>query len=191
MTKWGEQPELYFDESELNTDLGEGNFIFVGSSCDVFAQAIERLWIKETLIKCKKHNTNKYLFQSKNPIRFQDLFAWYPTNMIFGTTIETNRDEHIVESAPCITDRYFGIHAIGQIYDYPTMITIEPIMDFDLKPMLEMVSDVEPEWVNIGANTNHNVKLPEPVAGKIHELIAGIRDMDIEVKIKNNLKRLL
>ena len=34
------QGELKFDEKELKTDLGEGNFIFVGSSCDMFADAV-------------------------------------------------------------------------------------------------------------------------------------------------------
>ncbi|HEA67556.1 MAG TPA: hypothetical protein ENI07_12145, partial [Desulfobacterales bacterium] len=40
MKRWGPQPELHFDESELKTDLykyGENQFIFVGSSCDMWA----------------------------------------------------------------------------------------------------------------------------------------------------------
>ena len=37
MKRWGKQRDPYFDRRELKTDLGEGNFIFVGSSCDIFA----------------------------------------------------------------------------------------------------------------------------------------------------------
>ena len=36
------QKELRFDESELKTDLGSGNTIFVGSSCDMFAPSVSQ-----------------------------------------------------------------------------------------------------------------------------------------------------
>jgi hypothetical protein len=62
-------------------------------------------------------------------------------------------------------------------------------MDFDLKPMIDMVADIEPEWVNIGANTNHKIKLPEPSAEKIEDFIAALKEIT-EVKIKPNLNRL-
>ena len=32
MKQWGQLNPVRFDEKELNTDLGSGNFIFVGSS---------------------------------------------------------------------------------------------------------------------------------------------------------------
>jgi len=43
--------------------------------------------------------------------------------------------------------------------------------------------------VNIGANTNHKVKLPEPEPEKIKDLIAALKEFT-EVKVKDNLKRL-
>ena len=49
---WGKQPLLHFDEKELKTDLGKGNFIFVGSSCDVFAKHIPYEWKIDTLNRC-------------------------------------------------------------------------------------------------------------------------------------------
>jgi len=49
MKRWGKQKPVRFDESELNTDLGTGNFIFVGSSCDLFASDIPDKWVKKTL----------------------------------------------------------------------------------------------------------------------------------------------
>ena len=45
--RWGRQNPIRFDESELKTDLGEGNFIFVGSSCDMFADTIPEQWIED------------------------------------------------------------------------------------------------------------------------------------------------
>ena len=69
MKRFGKQSDLHFDEKELKTDLGEGNFIFVGSSCDMWADAIPGLWIKATLEHCRQFQ-NKYLFCFKIIIRF-------------------------------------------------------------------------------------------------------------------------
>lgn len=69
------------------------------------------------------------------------------------------------------------------------MITIEPIMDFDLSEMIDIVQVSDPDWVNVGANTNHKVKLTEPDSGKVKGLIKELRKI-AEVKIKPNLKRL-
>ena len=60
--------EARLDAGELaNACLGSGNFIFVGSSIDMFAQDIPDSWIKTVLDYCDEYN--RYLFQSKNPAR--------------------------------------------------------------------------------------------------------------------------
>lgn len=43
-----------------------------------------------------------------------------------------------------------------------TYVTIEPIMDFDLDEMVNLIKRCKPEQVNIGKNTNKMVQLPEP-----------------------------
>lgn len=63
MKRWGKQRPVRFDESELKTDLNgkypfrfnSRNFIFVGSSCDLFADNIPYEWIKKTIDHCQKH----------------------------------------------------------------------------------------------------------------------------------------
>lgn len=40
MKRFGKLNKVRFDAKELKTDLGTGNFIFVGSSCDMFAENI-------------------------------------------------------------------------------------------------------------------------------------------------------
>ena len=71
MKRWGKQPTLHFDEKELKTDLGKGNFIFVGSSCDMFAESIPENWVNQTITKIEYddpyNDKNKYLFQTKKP----------------------------------------------------------------------------------------------------------------------------
>jgi len=62
------QKELRFVESEMETNLGEGNFIFVGSSTDMWAVSVPDKWIDCSLNRCHLF-VNRYLFQSKNPER--------------------------------------------------------------------------------------------------------------------------
>lgn len=66
--------EARLDAGELaNACLGSGNFIFVGSSIDMFAQDIPDSWIKTVLDYCDEYN--RYLFQSKNPARIIGVFG--------------------------------------------------------------------------------------------------------------------
>jgi hypothetical protein len=43
MKRWGHLKPPRLVESEFNTDLGSGNFIFVGSSCDMWAERVFHL----------------------------------------------------------------------------------------------------------------------------------------------------
>lgn len=191
MKKWGEQSELHFDEKELKTDLGEGNFIFVGSSCDMWAEDIlqSHKILSFTLNHCTNYFKNRYLYQSKNPRKFCDYTSGFLYNDVVGTTIETNRIYPEMGNTPSPKDRSTEMSKIVKA-KLSTMVTIEPIMDFDLISMINLIKNCDPSWVNIGANTNHQVKLPEPAPGKIRDLIAALSEFT-EVKIKKNLNRLL
>ena len=74
--RWGKLNPVRFDAKELKTDLGSGNFIFVGSSCDMFSTEINQFWIDETLQHLRKFS-NKYLFQTKNPARLKQMTERY------------------------------------------------------------------------------------------------------------------
>jgi len=192
MKRFGEQKPIRFDESELKTDLGEGKFIFVGSSCDMWADGVENEWIHRTLLYCNKFK-NKYLFQSKNPSRFMDFISQFPPNTILGTTIESNKTYNEISKTPSPTNRAVSLNKISSFFS--TMVTIEPIMDFDNFSPIRfslpyLVHLCKPQWVNIGADSQGH-ELPEPSSEKIQSLIDNLRDADIEVKIKSNLKRLM
>jgi hypothetical protein len=182
MHRWGKQKPVHFDEKELKTDLGSGNFIFVGSSCDMFAGNIPRQWINKTLNHCSKFD-NQYLFQSKNPFAFVHAGFIFPKNTVFCTTIETNREyPEIMKDCPVPTERVYFM----PINNY---ITIEPIMDFDIRQMVIAIEMCKPIQVNIGADTGNN-NLPEPPKEKILELISELSKFTKVVQ-KSNLKRLL
>lgn len=174
------QGELRFDEKELKRNLGKGRFIFVGSSCDMFADYIPGSWINKIIHICEEFH-NKYLFQSKNPQRFY--YHAFDT-AVLGTTIESNRNYNI-SKAPSIYNRAI---MLNQYNNHETFVTIEPIIDFDLEEFVDLIKLAHPSFVNIGADSKgHN--LPEPSWGKVQELISALKEFT-EVKVKSNLERL-
>lgn len=185
MKKWGEQPPLRFDESELKTNLGEGRFIFVGSSCDMFAADIPYAWITYTLQRCNK-NDNRYLFQTKNPRRLWMLQWELPPNSVCGTTIESDAYLAAMADSPAPRWRRDYMQKLSEA-GFETMVTVEPIMRFT-PALISFIKRIRPSWVNIGADSQgHN--LPEPDPAKIRDLVAALSEFT-EVKIKDNLKRL-
>lgn len=178
------QAELHFDEKELKTDLGSGNTIFVGSSCDMYAFLIVNEWILPILKHCCRYPLNRYLYQSKFPCRFSIYLDAMPPDHILGATIETNRD-YKVSKAPPPEIRMFSMRFLPM----PKMVSIEPIMDFDLDVMVRWMQEIKPQFVSIGADSQHH-NLPEPSSDKVKALIEGLKEFT-EVKIKDNLKRLL
>lgn len=178
--------ELRLDEKALKDNLGEGNFIFVGSSVDIWADEIPDEWIKKVLAKCRNYEGNTYLFQTKNPSRFWKFSREYPRDSVFGITLETNRDMRDISKAPSAKAR---VSNMDEWFMKRKMITIEPILQFDLEPFVEMIRKVNPEWINIGADSqNHH--LVEPSSEKIEALIKELNKIT-DIKIKKNLGRLL
>jgi hypothetical protein len=182
MRRFGPQKPMRFHGTELKTDLGAGNFIFVGSSCDMFAGDIPCHWTDNTLEHCRKFD-NRYLFQSKNPESIARCFL--PESSVVCTTIETNRVYRGCK-APTPSARAAGMELLAA---FPRYVTIEPIMDFDLVPLVELVRRCEPEQVNIGADSGGN-GLPEPSAEKVLALIEELGKFTTIAR-KTNLKRLI
>ena len=186
MKKWGHLKPVRLDEKEFNTDLGSDNFIFVGSSCDMFAKDIPKEWILETLSFCRDSD-NAYLFQTKNPERLLEYIEWLPTDSVVCTTIETNRAYLEMKNSPPVYERSAAMNTISCHLD--TYVTIEPIMDFDLYELLTLIGECQPEQSNIGADSGGNM-LTEPNKYQILELIKHLK-VFTTVKQKKNLKRLL
>ena len=185
MKRWKNLKPVRFDELELDTDLGTGNFIFVGSSNDLFTADHEYNWMHMTLYHCNKYPENKYLFQTKNP---EELNRWtneLPANSVICTTLESNRHyPEIMKNAPVPFNRALHFKDIA----LDKYITIEPILDFGLGAFVEMIKSINPVQINIGADSGNN-NLPEPTWDKVEKLIWELSDFTT-VKLKKNLDRL-
>ena len=183
MKRWGPQKPLRFDEKELKTDLGSGKFIFVGSSCDMFAADIPLEWKSKIINRCLDFD-NTYLFQTKNP---RGIFGWrLPEKSFVCTTLESDIFyPEIMRQSP---EPFFRSLAMNNFGDN-TFVTIEPILDFNLGNFVRMIRLCHPIQVNIGADSQkHN--LPEPSPEKIRDLIEALKEF-AKVELKSNLNRLL
>jgi len=177
------QGELRLIEKELAVNYGSGKKIFV-ENCNDIMTAPEEI-IERIIHHCLSWPDNLYVFQSKNPSRFRDMERLFPENSLFGTTIESNRHYPEISKAPSPVARMNAIWKLQK----RKFITIEPILDFDMDPLLGWLKYSGAEFINIGADSKkHN--LPEPPPEKIKELISELSKFT-EVRVKDNLKRIV
>jgi len=167
MKVWKQKP-IHLVEKELKDNLSQDNFIFVGSSTDMFAEDVPSEWIQKVLSHCNKYPNNKYLLQTKNTKRFGEFVGSYPFNSILGTTLESNRSYIQFSKSPDIGER------ISYMKWDNTMVTIEPIMDFDLIPFIQIIKQIKPKWVNVGADSKGH-HLPEPSKEQVLLLIKELK----------------
>jgi DNA repair photolyase len=176
---------LRLNENQMRNPLGKGKRVFVCNLNDLFAARAPWQMTANILNRCFEF-PNQYIFQTKDPRRF-----WAFEKLLnllactIGTTIETNRPS--VSTVPQPRDRAYWIIEAKAIK--PTFITIEPIMEFDLDEFLMMLVGCRPSFINIGADSKGH-HLPEPSREKVLALIAGLRGAGIEVREKDNLRRI-
>jgi hypothetical protein len=127
-----------------------------------------------------------YYFQSKRPEYFQEFLSSFPESVILLTTLETNRDEGYKEfsEAPLPSERYRQFLEL----DYPRkVVTVEPVMDFDLDEFLSWLLKLKPEYVWLGLNSRpKKPKLPEPDESKLRELFAVISGKGVGIRLKGD-----
>jgi DNA repair photolyase len=183
--KYSGEPRLSIPamKENLNNEKYDNKVIFVESMGDLFAENVPEHMIKAVLEKCANYPNRQFFFQTKNPKRIRRIL---PPNSIVCVTIETNRHyPDVMKNAPKPIDRYYECLFVRQ----PLQITIEPIMDFDLDLLTEMIKAISPIQCNLGADSKkHN--LPEPPKEKILSLIAELEKFTT-VHIKPNLNRLI
>jgi len=190
MKRFKQRP-LRFVEAELKTDLGNGNFIFGGSSTDMFAENVPSVWIAKILEHCRAYPDNQYLFQSKNPGRFFGFLDEMPPVRVLATTIETNRQDLIdkISQAPSLIERRDAMTALRASKEN-VQVTIEPIMQFDDPELYIWMKQISPNLIAIGADSKDH-HLQEPTGEQVTTLVTMLKTFHgCEVIEKRNLKRL-
>jgi hypothetical protein len=128
-----------------------------------------------------------YYLQSKRPEYFAPFIEREEVvpEVVFVTTLETNRDEgyEAISRAPPPIERLQQFAALPWPHK---VVTAEPVMDFDLGPMFEMIASIRPDHIWIGYNSRPRaVQLPEPPPEKVMALMERLTNTGIEVRGKD------
>jgi len=171
MKKYQGSPRLI--EKEFKP-FKEGEFVFVQDMSDLFAEIVPKKYVERILEHTKKFPKTAFLLLTKNPERYLEFEDRIPSNCICGATVETNRDKGYrkISRAPLPTDRLAAMHLLKG--DVKKMISIEPIMDFDLDDFVNEIETIRPGFVYVGYD-NYNYGLPEPLLPKTKELITKLQ----------------
>jgi len=166
--RYGFAPRLY--EYAFKKRFDDGT-VFVVDMGDLFGEFIPREWILKVIEHIRRFPNTTFLFLTKNPARYFEFLSVMPSNVILGSTIETNRDdlymEHNISEAPLPSSRYRAMKEIKWLRKF---ISIEPILDFDMDEFIKWIEEIRPCMVYIGYD-NYNNRLPEPPLSKTIELI--------------------
>ena len=164
-----------FHNYELKRRFNDGEFIFVCDMGDMFGSWVPSSWIKSVIKVIRRFPGSTFLLLTKNPSRYLEFIDEMPRNVILGSTIETNNDELYLTSkisnAPLPSKRY---EAMKKLNWKLKMISIEPILDFNLKTFIDWIQEIQPCFIYIGYD-NYGCNLPEPSLSKTLNLIKALR----------------
>jgi len=140
-------------------------FIFTCSSGDI-ACCDDTQYLEKIVDTIRQKPNKTFLMQSKDPKTFNRTI--FPDNVILGTTLETNRDElgEAISKAPMPSQRYRDFIEVR--HDLK-MVTIEPVMDFDMDVMVDWIENINPCMVWLGYDSGKN-RLVEPELEKVKSL---------------------
>jgi len=139
-------------------------FIFTCSSGDIVFCSTE--YLERIITRIRSEPDRTFLVQSKDPSTFNRVI--FLKNVILGTTLETNKDKLCegTSKAPKPSQRYKDFVKVDHLLK---MVTIEPVIDFDLDVMTDWIENINPCMVWLGYDSGKN-KLPEPELEKVKNL---------------------
>lgn len=149
--------------------------IFVCSMADLFGDWVPDEWILEVFAACEAAPQHRYLFLTKNPKRYRELYDRkllpYSDKFWFGSTLTTSDDTFTwFEDTP-----------------YHGFVSIEPI----LEPFGVGIMGKWPEWTIIGAETGKRKGKIAPEKWWIDEIAATCSDGGVAIFMKESLRNLM
>lgn len=201
--KWFESEKPELNEKFFNENFKNGENVFICSCTDMFNDSIPTDMIKRVIDYASNFPSVNFYIQSKNVERMYNFIEKYNhaigNNIIFGCTLETySISTNNVSGGDTPLNRVTYMSMISKIRK-TKYITIEPILDFHYaNTFIDCIKMVNPSWVWVGSDSKYfkskdGLENPmlEPSEDKILELIGGLLEAHIEVKIKDNLYRLV
>ena len=145
--------------------------IFVCSMADLFGEWMPDEWIERVFQACEQASWHRYLFLTKNPAKYRDLYNRkafpYSENYWFGSTVTRPSEEFV----------WFGDTP------YKSFVSIEPM----LEPFGNFEGDGLPNWVIVGAETGNRKGKAVPQRSWIEEIVKECDANGIPVFMKDSL----
>ncbi len=178
-------------EKEFDVNYGTGKTIFVEHMNDLFAKDVPDAWITRIIDHTKKYPANTYVFQTKNPARYFDFIDKFPKGSILGTTIETNYVVEGLNEAPTPEERMKAMSdPRWKKMGFKKFLTIEPVLKFSVDILAKWISNINPDFINLGADSK-GFGMEEPTVAEIMALVEKLKECGIDLREKHNLQRLL
>ena len=182
--------EPHLHPERLNEKFKAGETVFVAAAGDISFASFDQF--ADILEVISNYPETTFYIQSKNPWFFGEYVeegGYIGENVVFGTTIETNRNTHKYSKAPTTVNRYnFIMH---QPTKHRWYLTMEPIFKFDLDILLRWTKNIAPEFVYVGytnpVGKAKKLQLPEPPLEKVKELCEELAKFT-EVRLKSMRK---
>ncbi len=173
-------------ENRLLGSIPSKPIVFVCGNADISFCPPD--FTRRIIARIVEHNSRApqrtYYLQSKRPAYFEPFLNELPENVILLTTLETNRDEgyELISKAPLPSVRYEQFRSLSYLRK---VVTVEPVLDFDLGAFVDWVRSIRPEYVWLGFNSKpQSVKLPEPSETKVQRFAEQLLEAGIEVRGK-------
>lgn len=200
--EWAKYQGPYrIEEKELNREYPDGSYVFLQNMGEIGDPAIPILAVIDPIARYIAAQPKvTFLLLTKNPqfyVDRQDVLGDLP-NIIYGVTLETNRlIPRAVSKAPSPLTRIFAMGRLRRLNpEARVLISVEPIMDFDMDPFVTHIKALHPEYeqrqdqphVAVGMD-NHlhlhpDITWREPSLAKTGLLIRKLTDVGIFVHRK-------
>lgn len=164
------------------TKKTKGQNIFVCSMADLFGDWVPQEWIREVYEACTKAEWHNYLFLTKNPERYKEIYRNeldYRYYMWFGTTATDTR------SFDLKGQDLFDSTGATEKKHAKRFISIEPLHEEIDKKTLENVKYLD--WVIIGAETGNRKGKIIPEKSWIDGIAEQCKVSDVPVFMKDSL----
>lgn len=169
--------EPHFHPERLNK-IPKADLVFACGNGDIsFA---EKDILKQMFEAMENKSKQTFLLQTKNP---SCLIGWdIPSNVIVGTTIETNYDTRFISDAPIPKYRIVDLWLVEHDRKF---ITHEPLLEFDLDTLIkwDKKSNLEMVWIGYCNHNKNKLNLIEPSIEKTNKFISELEKFT-EVRLK-------
>jgi hypothetical protein len=187
--EWDKYKGPYRLEASALKEYPDGSIIFLQDMGELGDPLIPLEVTKSILAYIAAHPRVTYLLVLKCTnfyLRFIEDLRKLP-NIIYGATIETNNFIPAkISKAPSPMSRFIDMSLLRRRHlNARIMVSVEPIMDFNLDSFAAHIASLKPELVACGYDNhpgNHpETPLPEPKLEKTLSLIARLEEKGIKV----------